>query len=68
MAMHDRDRHQTAFTSTTPFGLFEYVRMPFGVCNGPDTFQRLMQASMSDVVFQILLVYLDDFCPHTGFC
>lgn len=58
VAMHERDRAKTAFT--TPFGLFEYVRMPFGVCNGPATFQRLMQATMSDLIFQILLVYLDD--------
>lgn len=58
VAMHERDRPKTAFT--TPFGLYEYVRMPFGVCNGPATFQRLMQATMSDLIFQMLLVYLDD--------
>ncbi|XP_056609057.1 uncharacterized protein LOC130426352 [Triplophysa dalaica] len=58
IAMCDRDRAKTAFT--TPFGLFEYRRMPFGVCNGPSTFQRLMQAVMSDLIFQVLIVYLDD--------
>ncbi len=58
IAVSDRDRAKTAFT--TPFGLFEYRRMPFGVCNGPSTFQRLMQAVMSDLVFQVLIVYLDD--------
>lgn len=56
--MHERDMSKTAFT--TPFGLYEYVRMPFGVCNGLATFQWLMQVIMSDLVFQILLVYLDD--------
>lgn len=56
--MHERDRPKTAFT--TPFGLYEYVRIPFGVCNGPATFQRLMQVTMSDLIFQMLLVYLDD--------
>lgn len=56
--MQERDWAKTAFT--TPFGLYECVRMPFGVCNGPATFQRLMQVTMSDLVFQILLVYLDD--------
>ena len=55
--MHERDRAKTAFT--TPFGLYEYVRMPFGVCNGPATFQRHMQVTMNDHIFQILLVYLD---------
>ncbi|KAI5626698.1 hypothetical protein C0J50_13742 [Silurus asotus] len=58
IAVSDRDRAKTAFT--TPFGLFEYRRMPFGVCNGPSTFQRLMQAVMSDLIFQVLIVYLDD--------
>lgn len=58
VAVHEKDRHKTAFT--TPFGLYEYLRMPFGLCNAPATFQRLMQATMSDLVFQIVLVYLDD--------
>lgn len=58
IAVSDRDRAKTAFT--TPFGLFEYRRMPFGVCNGPSTFQRLMQSVMSDLIFQVLIVYLDD--------
>lgn len=58
VAMDDRDRHKTAFT--TPLGLSEYVRMPMGVCNGSATFQRLMQATMSNLIFNIMLVYLDD--------
>lgn len=58
VAVHEKDRNKTAFT--TPFGLYEYLRMPFGLCNAPATFQRLMQATMSDLVFQIVLVYLDD--------
>lgn len=65
VALHERDRDKTAFT--TPFGLYEYLRMPFGLCNAPATFQRLMQATMSDLVLQIVLVYLDDllvFRPH----
>lgn len=58
VAVAECDRHKTAFT--TPFGLYEHLRMPMGVCNGPATFQRLMQATMNDLIFQILLVYLDD--------
>lgn len=58
VAVHEKDRDKTAFT--TPFGLYEYLRMPFGLCNAPATFQRLMQTTMSDLVLQIVLVYLDD--------
>jgi hypothetical protein len=56
--MHERDRAKTAFT--TPFGLYGYVRRPFGVCNGPASFQRHMQVTMNDLISQILLVYLND--------
>lgn len=38
--VHPDDRHKTAFT--TPMGLFEYNRMPFGLCNVPALFQKLM--------------------------
>ena len=63
VAAHENDRHKTAFT--TPFGLFEYTRLPFGVCNGPATFQRLMQATMNDLIFQIMFVYLDDILVYS---
>ncbi|KAG1936344.1 interleukin-1 receptor accessory protein-like 1-A [Pimephales promelas] len=58
VAVAEKDRPKTAFT--TPFGLYEHLRMPMGVCNGPATFQRLMQTTMNDLIFQIMLVYLDD--------
>lgn len=34
--------------------------MPFGLCNAPATFQRLMEACFSEENFEILLLYLDD--------
>ena len=52
------DRHKTAFT--TPFGLFEYNRMPFGLGGAPATFQRVMQTIFRDELLEILIVYLDD--------
>lgn len=52
------DRQKTAFT--TPMGLYEWDRMPFGLCNGPATFQRLMEACLGDLNYESLLIYLDD--------
>lgn len=54
----EQDRPKTAFC--TPFGLFEFNRMPFGLCNAPGTFQRLMQRMFGDQQGQSLLLYLDD--------
>lgn len=53
----EKDKLKTAFC--TPFGLFEFNRMPFGLCNAPGTFQRLMEC-MFGVHCQTLLLYLDD--------
>lgn len=52
------DQPKTAFC--TPFGLFEWNRMLFGLCNAPSTFQRLMQRIFGDHQCQSLLLYLDD--------
>uniref|UniRef100_A0A674MCK3 Gypsy retrotransposon integrase-like protein 1 n=1 Tax=Takifugu rubripes TaxID=31033 RepID=A0A674MCK3_TAKRU len=42
----------------TPFGLFEFLRMPFGLKSAAQTFQRLMDSVLRDLPF--LFVYLDD--------
>lgn len=54
----ESDRFKTAFC--TPFGLFEFNRMPFGLCNAPSTFQRLMERIFGDQNGQHLWLYLDD--------
>ena len=41
-----------------PFGLFEFLRMPFGLKGAAQTFQRLMDSVLRDMPF--LFVYLDD--------
>ena len=57
------DRHKTAFT--TPMGLFEYTRMPYGLSNAPATFQRLMQIVFRENLLQTLIVYLDDIIVYS---
>ncbi|PIK38887.1 hypothetical protein BSL78_24289 [Apostichopus japonicus] len=57
--MHESDVEKTAFRSGTG-GLYEYLRMPFGLCNAPATFMRLMDHVFGDENFQSLLIYLDD--------
>jgi cleavage and polyadenylation specificity factor subunit 1 len=42
----------------TPFGLWEFLRMPFGLKNAAQAFQRLMDGILRDVSF--VFVYLDD--------
>lgn len=44
--LSEADRSKRAFC--TPFGLFEWNRMPLGLCNTPSTFQRLMQQIFVD--------------------
>lgn len=42
----------------TPFGLFEYLFMPFGLCNASQTFQRHLNRALGDLDF--VFIYIDD--------
>ena len=54
--MKRSDRDKTAII--TPFGLFEYHRMPFGIKNAAQAFQRLIHDVLAGLDF--VYVYLDD--------
>ena len=49
---------KTAFF--TRLGQWEYVVMPFGLCNAPSTFQRLMNKVFAKEINSFILVYLED--------
>ncbi len=59
VAIEEEDIPKTAFRAGTG-GLYEYLRMPFGLSNSPATFQRLMEAIMGDLNYNSILLYLDD--------
>nr|GEW14379.1 reverse transcriptase domain-containing protein [Tanacetum cinerariifolium] len=54
-----KDQEKTTFTC--PYGPFAYRRMPFGLCNAPDTFQRCMMVIFHDMIEKTMEVFMDDF-------
>ena len=56
--VHPDDVHKTAVT--TPFGLYHFNNMPFGLKNASATFQRQMDKLFSQV--KNVYVYMDDLC------
>lgn len=59
VSVDEQDKHKTAFRLGTG-GLYEYNRMPYGVMGGPATFQRLMETCLGDLLYNGVLIYIDD--------
>ena len=57
--IREDDKSKTAF-HVGALGFYEFNRMPFGLCNAPATFQRLMERCMGDLNLYDCLIYLDD--------
>ncbi|UYV64395.1 K02A2.6-like [Cordylochernes scorpioides] len=56
--VEEQDREKTAFI--TPDGLYQFNVLPFGLCNGSATFERLMDTVLRTHKWKICLCYLDD--------
>jgi hypothetical protein len=56
--IHPDDQKKTAFI--TKYGLFEFVRMGFGLCNAPATFARVINMVLNQLNWKIALAFLDD--------
>ena len=56
--MEPHSQEKTAFS--THSGLYEFRVMPFGLCNAPATFQRLMETILTGLARDLCVVYLDD--------
>ena len=59
--VREEDQPKTAFT--TPYGLFQFRVMPFGLQGAPATFQRMMDIVLDGLEFAA--AYLDDVIVHS---
>ena len=57
--IHPDDQSKTTFTC--PYGTYAYHRMSFGLCNALASFQRCMVSTFSDMIEEIMEVFIDDF-------
>ena len=58
----DEDIEKTAFSCHR--GLFEFVRMPFGLCNAPAIMQSALDILLVQIKWEACLVYLDDIITY----
>ncbi len=61
--VREQDRPKTSFA--TPFGAYQFKKMPFGLCNAPSTYARLVQRVLEGIPYQQALPYLDDTLVHS---
>ena len=57
--MSEESHQYTTFTVSS-LGIYEFLRMPYGLCNVSVTFQCLMQNCLGELNLQYALIYLDD--------
>ena len=63
--MSEKSQQYTAFTVGS-LGVYEFLRMPYGLCNAPAMFQRLMQNCLRELNLTYALVYLDNMIVYSN--
>ena len=58
------DREKTAFSS--PFGQYQFIKMPFGLANAPATYSQLVAKALRHLPSSEVLCYLDDTVIHSA--
>ena len=60
IALQDQEKS----TFTCPYGTFVFIRIPFRLCNAPATFQRCMMTIFSDLVEEVMEIFMNDFSVY----
>ncbi|XP_036138917.1 uncharacterized protein LOC118644443 [Monomorium pharaonis] len=56
--IRSEDKEKIAFSIGN--GLWQFTVMPFGLCNAPATFERVIEKILHGLLYKFCLVYLDD--------
>ena len=64
LSVAENSRKYTAFA--THLGLFEFLKLPFGVCNGPSCFNTAMAQALRGLQWKYVLTYIDDLLVYSS--
>ena len=63
MRVHEDSIQKTAFR--TRYGSFEFLVLPFGLCNAPSTFMSMMHTVLRPFLDKFVIVFLDDILVYS---